>query len=104
MRSRSCASRFRSAWNSRARAVSMAIGSSQPSRGDGIDDDDFGAVRFVQPLGDRLGDPARREILALGIDLALRRGDLVEVERLDLGQRPFRPSRVGPRDPDLARR
>ena len=51
-----------------------------------IDDDDFGAIGLGQPLGDRLGDPARGEILALGIDMPLRRRDLVEVELLDLDQ------------------
>ena len=52
-----------------------------------VDDDDLGAVRLVEPAGDRLGDAARGEILALGIDEAPRRGDQVEVEPLDLADR-----------------
>ena len=50
----------------------------------GIDDHDLGTVGFGQPRRDCLGDLARREILAFGIDRDFRRRDLRDEQMLDL--------------------
>ena len=47
-------------------------------------DRDFRRIALAQPLGEGRGDRARREILILREDVALRAGDCVEVKMADL--------------------
>ena len=49
-----------------------------------VEHDDIGAVGLAQPLGDRLGDPAAGEVLALHVDRAAGRGDRRQPQQLDL--------------------
>ena len=67
-----------------------------------VDEHDLGAVRLVEPLRHGLGDAARGEILAFGVDETARRGDLAEEERLDLEHgRAVRHRRLGAGDLEL---
>ncbi len=52
-----------------------------------IDDDDLGAVCFVETPRHRLGDAPRGEILAFGIDEAFGARDLLEIELLHFQHR-----------------
>jgi hypothetical protein len=59
------------------------------------DDDHFGAVQLLQPLCEGAGERVVREVLALDVDRAFRRGDRVEIRPLALANRlvPFRRRR-----------
>ncbi len=63
---------------------------------------DLGAVGLGEPLRQRLADLVRGEVLVLDVDVVVRAGDHVEVERLDMaGALAILGRRRGARDRDL---
>ena len=83
MARRPCRSRRRSASISRARAVSKASGCSQPPAVTGFSTTISGPCGS-KPTRNRFGNPARREVLAFNIDVAVSAFDLGNEQALDL--------------------
>ena len=76
----------------------------QPAlRPERIDQHDLGPVGLLQPVGDRLGDAARGEVLALGVDVLPGTGDQRQIRRLDFVHRRAAIVSLGPRPADRHR-
>ena len=75
----------------------------QPALGSyGIDDDDLGAVFFLEAFCNSDGDLAGCKILALSVNIVFRACDQVEIKILDFGNgRPVVAFRLGPRNRDV---